>query len=144
MVSRDAAIRGAAVEPLAWSATTPLMKECTMNPAARTDRPSRAIALLSSTAALALVAVLAAGARAADRRVVFSFDEDEGRYPDTDLVLDAEGRLYGMPVQGGDSNGGTVFRLPPTATGWEHEVLHHFTGGEDGGQPYGGVTLDAE
>src|SRR5262245_6101894 len=112
--------------------------------AARSDRPSRVISLASAAAALALIAVLGANARAADPRVVFSFDEDEGSYPDTDLVMDAEGRLYGMTVQGGDFSGGTVFRLTPTATGWAHEVLHHFTGGEDGGQPYGGVTLDAE
>src|SRR5262245_7511136 len=116
-----------------------------MSLAARSDRPSRATApLLRPAAALALIALLATGARATDPRVVFSFDEGEGSYPDTDLVLDAAGNLYGMTVQGGDFNGGTVFRLSPSATGWTHEVLHHFTGGEDGGQPYGGVTLDAE
>jgi uncharacterized repeat protein (TIGR03803 family) len=95
-------------------------------------------------AALALLPLIAGSATAGDPRILFHFDEDEGSYPDTDVALDAAGNLYGMTVQGGDFNGGTVFRLSPVAGGWEHTVLHHFTGGPDGGQPYGGVTLDAQ
>jgi uncharacterized repeat protein (TIGR03803 family) len=70
--------------------------------------------------------------------------DDDGAYPDTDLVMDAEGNLYGMTVQGGDFNSGTVFRLSPTSAGWSEAVLYSFTSGADGGQPYGGVTLDAQ
>jgi uncharacterized repeat protein (TIGR03803 family) len=76
-------------------------------------------------------------------QVLFSFDEDDGSYPDTDLVMDGAGNLYGMTVQGGAFNGGTVFQLSPSSSGWIHTTLHDFTGGADGGQPYGGVTLDA-
>ena len=39
--------------------------------------------------------------------------------------------------------GGTVFKLTPTSSGqWTSTVLHSFTGGLDGGYPYGGLTLD--
>ena len=77
-------------------------------------------------------------------RVLFSFDEEEGSYPDTDLVVDDAGNLYGMTVEGGRYGAGTVFRLAHTGEGWVHSVLYEFTGGTDGGQPYGGVTLDAQ
>ena len=76
--------------------------------------------------------------------LLFNFDEDEGSYPDTDLVIDSTGSLYGMTVQGGEHGAGTVFRLTHTTTGWVHRTLHDFAGGADGGQPYGGVTLDAQ
>ena len=75
--------------------------------------------------------------------VIYSLDEEGGSYPSTDLVTDAQGNLYGMAVQGGEFGGGTVFRLSPVPGGWEYTVLYNFTGGKDGGQPYGGVTLDA-
>src|SRR5439155_4729684 len=42
-------------------------------------------------------------------------------------------------VLGGDFGGGTVFEVTPSGT---HTVLYSFSGGADGGQPYGGVTLD--
>jgi uncharacterized repeat protein (TIGR03803 family) len=66
----------------------------------------------------------------------------DGEYPSTDLIVDAKGNLYGTSVLGG-KGGGTVFELKPTATGWTHKVLYGFTGGADGGQPYGGVTFDS-
>jgi len=99
-------------------------------------------------AAVALIAgrTGAAGARSAgSTTVAYSFAGDEdGEYADTDLVVDAAGNLYGTTVQGGDYGSGTVFQLSPTQTGWAHTVLYSFRGGSDGGQPYGGVTLDAE
>jgi uncharacterized repeat protein (TIGR03803 family) len=87
--------------------------------------------------------LLGPAAPVAKLRVLHHFGEDDGEYPDTDLVMDADGALYGMTVQGGDFNSGTVFRLAHTPTSWEESVLYSFTSGADGGQPYGGVTLDA-
>src|SRR2546422_2257115 len=90
--------------------------------------------------ALATVLVHGAGA-ASSTKVVYSFAGDEdGEYPSTELVLDGTGNLYGTTVQGGDFGGGTVFQLTPSGT---HTVLYSFKAGADGGQPYGGVTLDA-
>ena len=74
--------------------------------------------------------------------VIFSCEEDEGEYADTDLETDSAGNIYGTTVLGGDFGGGTVFQLSPTANGWVHTVLYSFTGGADGGEPYKGVTLD--
>src|SRR5438552_12880184 len=77
--------------------------------------------------------------------VIYSFAGDEdGEYADTDLAIDKAGNLYGTTVLGGDFGGGTVFQLSPSGNGWVHTVLYSFTGGPDGGEPYKGVTLDAE
>ena len=97
------------------------------------------IVVATSVFALSLVI-----ARAAATDVIFSFDEDEGEYADTDLETDSAGNIYGTTVLGGQFGGGTVFRVSPTATGSEHTVLYSFTGGADGGEPYKGVTLDSE
>ena len=74
--------------------------------------------------------------------VIFSFEEDNGEYADTDLETDSAGNIYGTTVLGGDNGGGTVFQLSPTPTGWVQTVLYSFTGGADGGEPYKGVTID--
>jgi uncharacterized repeat protein (TIGR03803 family) len=96
-------------------------------------------------AVLTLVSMQVGGASAAgSTRVIFSFDEEEGEYPSTELVRDGAGNLYGTSVQGGDFGGGTVFQLAPSGDAWTHTVLYSFTGGLDGGQPYGGVTLDGQ
>jgi uncharacterized repeat protein (TIGR03803 family) len=91
--------------------------------------------------ALAMVLVHGAGA-ASTTKVIYSFAGDEdGEYPDTELVRDGAGNLYGTTVQGGDFGSGTVFQLTPSGA---HTVLYSFTSGADGAQPYGGVTLDAQ
>lgn len=55
------------------------------------------------------------------------------------LTLDSLGNLYGTTVFCGPDNAGIVFQLEPTG---KETVLHGFTGGEDGGEPYGGTLLD--
>jgi uncharacterized repeat protein (TIGR03803 family) len=83
----------------------------------------------------------AAGATATTS-VIYSFaGDDDGEYPATELVRDGAGNLYGTTVQGGDFGSGTVFQVTPSGT---HTVLYSFTSGNDGAQPYGGVTLDAQ
>src|ERR1043166_2714912 len=83
-------------------------------------------------AALALVVGRVGGAWAApsgSTTVAYSLAGDEdGEYPDTDLVMDGAGNLYGTTVQGGDFGAGTVFQLSPTETGWVHTVLYSFRG----------------
>ena len=83
-------------------------------------------------------------ATAASTDVIFSCEEDEGEYADTDLETDGAGNIYGTTVLGGDFGSGTVFKLRHTPTGWVHKVLYSFTSGVDGGEPYKGVTLDRE
>ena len=100
---------------------------------------------LTAIAVVGLMALLANAAWASSGKIIFSFPGDEeGEYPSTELVMDAAGNLYGTTVLGGDFGSGTVFQLTPSGSGWTHTILHSFTSGADGGQPYGGVTLDAQ
>ena len=84
-------------------------------------------------------------ARGASTEVIYSFaGGQDGEYADTDLVMDGAGNIYGTSVQGGAHGSGTVWRLSPEGNTWTHTVLYSFTGGADGGEPYKGVTLDAD
>jgi hypothetical protein len=56
------------------------------------------------------------------------------------LVMDGAGNLYG--TQYGYGNGGSVFKLMPSNGSWTFIDLYAFTGGSDGGNPVGSVTLD--
>jgi uncharacterized repeat protein (TIGR03803 family) len=96
--------------------------------------------------AYGVIAMLVSVAWAANPvQVIYGFaGSADGEYTDTDLVTDAAGNIYGTSVQGGTYGGGTVFELSPSASGWTHTVLYSFTGGADGGEPYKGVTLDAQ
>jgi uncharacterized repeat protein (TIGR03803 family) len=104
----------------------------------------RAFILIPLALTLAWFALCSA-ASAQTINVIYSFAGDEdGEYTDTDLVIDSAGNLYGTSVLGGDFGSGTVFQLAPSDYGWTHTVLYSFTGGTDGGEPYKGVTLDAQ
>ena len=101
--------------------------------------PSRASLLV------ALLFVFSVASFASTSQVVYSLAGDEdGEYPDTDLIIDSAGNIYGTSVLGGDFGTGTVFQLTPSGSSYVHTVLYSFTGGADGGQPYKGVTLDAQ
>jgi uncharacterized repeat protein (TIGR03803 family) len=95
--------------------------------------------------AIGTMMALAGGARAARREhVIYGFSGNrDGGYPDGDLVVDSAGNIYGTTVEGGKFDSGAVFKLTPSGNSWAETVLYSFTSGADGGQPYGGVTLDA-
>ena len=97
---------------------------------------------IKSAAPIFVIALSLVTATATTTDVIFSFEEDDGEYADTDLETDSAGNIYGTTVLGGDHGSGTVFQLSPTPNGWEHTVLYSFTGGADGGEPYKGVTID--
>lgn len=69
----------------------------------------------------------------------FSGESNDGRGPQTALVRDSAGNLYGTTNYGGTSNVGTVYKV--TSSGME-TVLHSFTGGSDGEFP-SRLTLDS-
>jgi len=59
------------------------------------------------------------------------------------LTMDASGNLYGTTAVDGTYNQGSVFKLTPSDGGWTLTTLYSFTGGSDGGQPWGQVILDS-
>jgi hypothetical protein len=71
----------------------------------------------------------------------------DGVRPEADLIMDANGALYGTTASGGRSSCyggcGTVFRLTPPAgeRRWTETVLYRFTGGADGAGPQGGLIM---
>ena len=67
---------------------------------------------------------------------------DDGAYPIGDLIQDPAGNLYGTTSYGGagGAGAGVVYKLDPKGN---LTVLYTFTGGNDGGYPYAGVTRDS-
>jgi uncharacterized repeat protein (TIGR03803 family) len=73
--------------------------------------------------------------------VLYSFTGgNDGSSPFAGLASDSSGNLYGASRYGGADGAGTVFKLHP-ATPNSFTVLHTFTGGSDGGYPYGTLLL---
>jgi uncharacterized repeat protein (TIGR03803 family) len=88
-----------------------------------------------------LAAIGAAQAQTPTESVILSFSNfPHGANPYAPLALDSAGNLYGTACQGGQSNFGVVFKL---ASSGAQTVLHSFTGGADGGNPYAGVIRSA-
>jgi uncharacterized repeat protein (TIGR03803 family) len=74
----------------------------------------------------------------------------DGAIPDSGLVFDAGGNLYGTTTAGGaygveeGSTGGVVFELTPHAGGtWTEKVLHSFGQSTDGNGPISGLVFDS-
>jgi uncharacterized repeat protein (TIGR03803 family) len=70
---------------------------------------------------------------------------NDGAFPETSLIFDQAGNLYGTTIHGGASSDGTVFRLsPPAAPGspWTETVLYNFVGDRDGYYCFGGLVFD--
>jgi uncharacterized repeat protein (TIGR03803 family) len=69
-------------------------------------------------------------------RTIHEFDGTRGANPESGVVFDASGNLYGTTYIGGSDGYGVLFKLTPTtAGGWIETVLHNFTDGTDGGAP---------
>ncbi|HEY7097328.1 MAG TPA: choice-of-anchor tandem repeat GloVer-containing protein [Terriglobales bacterium] len=65
----------------------------------------------------------------------------DGGTPMAGLVRDADGNLYGTTARGGAYDEGTVFEV--TRQPRSYTVLYNFTGGTDGGIPFGDLLRDA-
>jgi uncharacterized repeat protein (TIGR03803 family) len=57
------------------------------------------------------------------------------------IVEDSAGNFYGTSYNYGPTYG-SVFQLTPGSSGWTENIIHIFSGGSDGGFPYGRLTLD--
>lgn len=81
--------------------------------------------------------------------VIHSFGyPDGGSYPNSGVVLDAAGNLYGTTQYGGTGtncmlNCGTVYQLVPSNGGWTENVLVNFPGGSGAGSPLSNPIVDA-
>ena len=77
-----------------------------------------------------------------DENVLYRFTGgSDGYKPQSSLILDNKGNLYGTTYAGGDFFWGTVFRLSPSGV---LTTLYAFTGNLDGGAPYGSVVRDSK
>ena len=65
----------------------------------------------------------------------------DGAGPTGNLLLDAQGNLYGATIKGGAYGQGAVFELTPAG---QETVLYSFTGGTDGADPGGNLILNAQ
>ncbi len=106
------------------------------------QRQSLSQSLLQGPAILAAaVVLLLATAQAQSFNVLYRFTGGaDGARPDSGVVMDAGGRLYGTAFVGGTGYG-TVFSLKPQGTGWTLGVLYTFTGGSDGANPLSRVVF---
>lgn len=83
-------------------------------------------------------------AEAQSLKVLYSFRSgqrtSDGFYPDSGVIRDSAGNLYGTTVDGGTYAYGTVFKLTPTN---KESILYSFRGKTDGGYPSAGLVRDS-
>ena len=72
---------------------------------------------------------------------LYSFSGFGGPY--NKLAFGPNGVLYGATNADGANSKGSVFKLTPSGGNWTFTNLYDFTGGNDGGTPYGGVAVDS-
>ncbi len=65
----------------------------------------------------------------------------DGEQPESSLIRDKKGNLYGTTGLGGAGNSGVVFKIAPDGT---ETVLYSFTGGSDGAFPRGSLIRDKD
>jgi uncharacterized repeat protein (TIGR03803 family) len=78
--------------------------------------------------------------------ILHSFNPNgtDGFYPDSGVIFDSAGNLYGTTYEGGsnDGNDGTVYKLSPGKNGWTETVLSNLGGTGGAAHPFAGVTFD--
>jgi len=75
--------------------------------------------------------------------ILYNFKKDASGYsPNTGVVMDSAGNLYGTTDYGGAGDCGVIYKLAPGKKGqWTYTVLHTFTG-SDGCLPEGNLVPD--
>lgn len=76
-------------------------------------------------------------------KILYSFTGgSDGGHPFSGVTFDKSGNLYGTTENGGTYEFGTVFELVQDSNGtWTEKVLHSFSGGNDGSNPYGSTLV---
>jgi hypothetical protein len=68
----------------------------------------------------------------------------DGTYPNTGVILDSSGNLYGTTSEGGSERSGVAWELSPGPGGiWTENILYTFQFGTGGFMPDGVLTFDA-
>jgi uncharacterized repeat protein (TIGR03803 family) len=86
----------------------------------------------------------ASGQGAWTEQVIWRFSGLDGGFPDTGLIIDANGVLYGTTLSGGAGQNGFAFKLTPPGAGqtaWTETTLWAFTG-PDGSAPDAPLASD--
>jgi hypothetical protein len=111
--------------------------------------------ILAAAAATLMLAV-SAPAQMDREQVLHAFNgAGGGAVPSLGLLADSARNLYGATVDGGNASTicqvfeglpgcGVVYKLTPSAAGWNETVLYTFSGGSDGAIPYGAMVFDSE
>ncbi len=88
--------------------------------------------------------VRTASGYAASPVTLISFDHQNGAWPESDLVIDPAGDLFGTTLRGAAGNGGVVFEVAKTASGYASAIttLDSFSG-PNGADPQAGLLADA-
>lgn len=71
-----------------------------------------------------------------------SFSGNASCGPVAGVTSDSAGSLYGTTLCDGTHGDGNVFKLTQSGGGFSYSSLYDFTGGNDGKNPYGVVTVD--
>jgi uncharacterized repeat protein (TIGR03803 family) len=73
----------------------------------------------------------------------------DGSQPESGVIADNAGNLYGTTQYGGGGTGtdcfngcGIVYEVSPNGPGWTERILHVFQEASDGAFPVGGLVLD--
>ncbi len=73
----------------------------------------------------------------------FNYNGQGGAFPESKLIFDSAGNLYGTTQSSGIHYAGTAFELSPKqGGGWTETVLHSFGNGTDGAVPNAGMIFD--
>jgi uncharacterized repeat protein (TIGR03803 family) len=85
------------------------------------------------------------GSYAATPTTLVSFASTDGANPQSTLIMDAAGDLFGTTNAGGADNKGTIFEIKFSNGSYAATptTLYGFTGGADGETPLAGVIMDA-
>ena len=84
--------------------------------------------------------IASGAAHAGHLHIRYAFPElADGYYPNSRLLEDKSGNLYGTTEYGGNDDDGAVFKVSPDK---RETVLYSFTDGADGAGPIGGLIMD--
>jgi uncharacterized repeat protein (TIGR03803 family) len=74
--------------------------------------------------------------------VAYTFGGAPAQYPESGIVFDSAGNIYGTAGGGFPYDDGLIYELQPLQGGWTERTLFTFTGGANGAGPGGALIFD--